>query len=149
MIKSDFNTCFLTRDKALEMAEFYTDLFPDSEIHSVTKLPDGSVMAVDFSLNERKFMSVNGPDTEFTDGISFVISCENQDDIDKYWNHLTDGGKEIQCGWLKDKFGVSWQVIPEILPELMSDPKTAQKVMQAFMPMKKLDLSTLIKAANN
>ena len=102
-------------------------------------------MVVYFELNGTLFMGLNGgPQFQFTEAVSFVIPCENQPEIDHYWNKLTaDGGKEGQCGWLKDKFGLSWQVVPTILGELMSQPEKGQRVVQAFMKMKKFDIEAL------
>ncbi len=105
-------------------------------------------MVVIFELNGRKFMGLNGgPEYKFSEATSFVISCETQDEIDYYWNKLTDGGKEGRCGWLKDKFGVSWQVGPAILGTLMNDPEKAPRVMYAFMQMNKFDIEKLIQAS--
>ena len=102
-------------------------------------------MVVTWELNGKKFMGLNGgPQFKFNEAVSFVISCEDQHEIDHYWDKLTsDGGKESNCGWLKDKFGVSWQVVPTILPKLMSDPEKGQRVVQAFMKMKKFDIEKL------
>lgn len=102
-------------------------------------------MAVTFELNGKKMMGLNGgPEFKFNESVSFVIECENQDEIDYYWTRLTaDGGQESMCGWCKDKFGVSWQVVPAILGKLMSDPEKGQRVVQAFMKMKKFDIKTL------
>ena len=102
-------------------------------------------MVVTFELNGKKFMGLNGgPNFTFNEAVSFVVDCESQEEIDHYWTTLTaDGGAEGQCGWLKDKFGVSWQIVPTVLPKLLSDPTKAQKVMEVFMKMKKLDLKTL------
>jgi len=102
-------------------------------------------MVVAFELNGKKFIGLNaGPQFQFNEAISFVVDCETQEEIDYYWNKLTaDGGNEGSCGWLKDKFGVSWQIVPTVLPKLLSDPGKAQKVMQAYMQMKKFDIKTL------
>ena len=104
-------------------------------------------MVVDFELNGRRFMGLNGgPHFKFNEAVSFVVDCDTQEEIDYYWNKLTEGGSESQCGWLKDKFGVSWQIVPTILKKLMSDPERSQRVMQAFMKMKKFDIKKLEEA---
>ena len=102
-------------------------------------------MVVIFELNGKKFMGLNGgPNFKFNEATSFVIDCETQEEIDFYWNNLTlDGGEEGNCGWLKDKFGLSWQVVPTVLPKLLSNPEKAQSIMQAFMKMKKFDIAAL------
>jgi predicted 3-demethylubiquinone-9 3-methyltransferase (glyoxalase superfamily) len=105
-------------------------------------------MVVTFELNGNKFMGLNGgPKFKFDEAVSFVVNCDTQDQIDYYWEKLTaNGGQESRCGWLKDKFGVSWQIIPSIIAELMSDPERAQRVMEVVMPMKKIILEKLLKA---
>lgn len=104
-------------------------------------------MVVNFELNGKKFMGLNGgPNFKFNEAISFVIDCETQEEIDYYWTKLSEGGSEQQCGWLKDKYGVSWQVVPTILGKLMSNPEKSGRVMQAFMKMKKFDIEKLMNA---
>lgn len=104
-------------------------------------------MVVNFELNGNKFMGLNGgPMFKFNEAISMVVDCETQEEIDYYWNKLTEGGQESNCGWLKDKFGMSWQIVPTILGTLMSDPTKAPKVMEAFMKMKKFDIEKLLNA---
>ena len=104
-------------------------------------------MVVRFELNGAQFMGLNGgPHFKFNEAVSFVVECETQEEIDHYWNKLTEGGSESQCGWLKDKFGVSWQIVPKILGSLMMDPARAPRVIQAFLKMKKFDIETLLKA---
>ena len=136
---------------------YYTQLFPQSSINSI-KLYDeneghgaGKVKHSQFILDGKVFMAMDGHGNHafaFNEGISFVVDCKDQKEIDYYWETLTaDGGKESMCGWLKDKFGVSWQIVPAMLGKLTSNPATAQKVMQAVMQMKKLDITTLEKAA--
>lgn len=102
-------------------------------------------MVATFELDGKKFMGLNGgPNFTFNEAISFVIDCESQEEIDHYWGKLTsEGGKEGNCGWLKDKYGVSWQVVPTILPKLLSDPEKSQKVLDAYLKMKKFDIKTL------
>lgn len=138
---------------AEEAANFYTSVFKNSSIGQVSRYgknmpgPAGSVMVASITLDGQTFTLLNGgPMFKFTEAVSFVINCKDQTEVDYYWNALTaDGGQESQCGWLKDKFGLSWQVVPEALPKLLSSGK--QGVMQALMGMKKIDLPTLEKAA--
>ena len=109
------------------------------------------VMTVDFELDGQRFTGINGgPDFTFDEAISFLINCEDQDEVDHYWEKLTEGGEEVQCGWLKDRFGVSWQVVPAGMEELFadSDPKRAERAMQAMLKMKKLDIDELRRAAD-
>ena len=130
--------CLWFDDQAKAAAEFYCSVFKNSKI-----LSDSSLVVM-FELNGTKFMGLNGgPQFKFDEAISFVVNCDTQAEIDHYWNKLTEGGQESMCGWLKDKFGVSWQIVPSIIAELMSDPTRAQRVTKAFMSMKKLDLETL------
>ena len=150
-------TPFLWFDKnAEEAANFYTSVFKDSSIGGKSyygegaPLPKGTVLTVEFTLNGQQFTAMNGgPNHNFTDAISFVVNCENQAEVDDYWNKLTQGGQEVACGWLKDKFGLSWQITPVRLMELIKDKDEAKRdrVMQAMMKMVKLDLPTLEKAA--
>jgi predicted 3-demethylubiquinone-9 3-methyltransferase (glyoxalase superfamily) len=123
-------------------ADFYCSVFPNSKI--ISQNP----MVVIFELNGKKFMALNGgPQFKFNEAVSFVVNCDNQDEIDHYWNKLTaDGGEESNCGWLKDKYGVSWQIVPTILGKLMSDPERSQRVINAFMKMKKFDIKKLEEA---
>ena len=131
--------CLWFDGQAKAAAEFYCAIFPNS------KITNDSGMVVNFELNGARFMGLNGgPKFSFSESVSFVIPCENQEEIDHYWYKLiADGGEESMCGWCKDKFGVSWQVIPAILGELMSNPENGQRVIQAFLKMKKFDIETL------
>ena len=131
--------CLWFNGEAKSAAAFYCTIFPNSKITLDTP------MVVNFELNGKKFMGLNGgPHFKFNEAVSFVIPCEDQQEIDHYWNKLiADGGQESQCGWLKDKFGLSWQVVPTILGALMSDPEKGHKVIQAFMKMKKFDIEIL------
>ena len=131
--------CLWFDGQARAAADFYCTIFPNSKINS------DSGMVVIFELSGNRFMGLNGgPNFKFNEAVSFVIPCENQEEIDHYWNKLTaDGGQESQCGWLKDKYGLSWQVVPAMLGELMSNPEKGQKVVQAFLKMKKFDIETL------
>jgi len=145
-------TPFLWFDSnAEEAADFYCKIFPNSrklgELRSSADTPSGPkgmVLTVSFELDGLNFTALNGgPGHPFTEAISFVVRCDTQQEIDNYWSKLASGGKEIQCGWLVDKFGVSWQVVPARLPELIKHPKA----MQALMKMKKLDIAELERAA--
>jgi predicted 3-demethylubiquinone-9 3-methyltransferase (glyoxalase superfamily) len=142
--------------QAEEAASFYVSIFKDSKILKVSRYPEGSpgpagsVMVVNFQIEGQNFMALNaGPLFKFTEAISFWIGCETQEEVDYYWHKLLPGGQESQCGWLKDKFGLSWQVTPTILGELLADKdrKKAQRVMQAMLQMKKIDIAALKRAA--
>jgi predicted 3-demethylubiquinone-9 3-methyltransferase (glyoxalase superfamily) len=143
--------------QAEEAAKFYCSIFKNSKIVEVARYPEGgpapagSVMIVNFELEGLPFTALNaGPLFKFTEAISFVVSTENQEETDYYWNKLTaDGGQESQCGWLKDKFGLSWQITPRKLIELISDKDKAKsaRVMQSMMTMKKIDIATIQRAA--
>ena len=145
-------------DKAEEAATSYTSVFKNSKIGKIARYdeagekasgrPAGSVMTVEFQLEGQEFVALNGgPMFKFTEAISFVVNCETQEELDYYWEKLS--GKEVQCGWLKDKFGLSWQIVPTILGELLSDKDAAkaQRVMQAMLKMVKLDIKKLKQAA--
>ena len=152
-------TPFLWFDNnAEEAAAFYTSVFEDSSIEGISyygdsgPMPKGSVMVIAFTLNGVQFTAMNGgPNHPFTDSISFLVNCENQEEVDYYWDKLTEGGTEVQCGWLKDKFGLSWQITPVRLMELLYDKDEAKKdrVMNAMMQMIKIDIPGLEKAAAN
>ena len=143
-------TPFLWFDKnAPEAAEFYVSIFPNSRMVGELRNPGpapgekGGILTVTFELDGVKITAMNGgPGHNFTDAISFVIRCETQEEVDHYWSRLTEGGQEVACGWLRDKFGLSWQVIPARLPDLIKNPKA----MQAMMKMKKLDIAELERA---
>jgi len=134
--------CLWFDGNAKAAAEFYCSVFKNSKI-----LQENPVV-VTFELNGYKIMGLNGgPKFKFNEAASFVINCDTQDEIDYYWGKLTsDGGREDMCGWLKDKFGLSWQVVPSIIGKLMSDPEKGQRVMQAIMEMKKMNIEKLINA---
>jgi predicted 3-demethylubiquinone-9 3-methyltransferase (glyoxalase superfamily) len=139
---------------AEEAARFYTSIFPGSRIGAITRYaeggmrPAGSVMTIEFELAGQLFTGLNGgPHFRFSEAVSFVIACDSQPEIDFYWEKLTgNGGQAVQCGWLRDRFGLSWQVTPSILPELLNGPNGG-RVMQALMQMVKLDLASLQAAA--
>ena len=132
-------TCLWFDGNAQEAAAFYCSIFPNS------KLLNDSGMVVNFEINGQRFMGLNGGNQfKFNEAVSFVITCEDQQEIDRYWNQLTsNGGEEGQCGWCKDQFGVSWQVVPAVLGKLMSDPEKGQRVVDAFLKMKKFDIAIL------
>lgn len=147
-------TTFLTfNDQAEEAARFYTSIFANSRITGTTHYPEleglppaGTVMTVSFELNGRPFVALNGgPQFSFSQGISISVECSSQDEVDHYWNRLTDGGQEVACGWLTDRFGVSWQVNPTVLMEMLSDgdPNRVKAAMEAMMSMVKIDCAAL------
>ena len=149
-------TPFLWFDSQAEQAaDFYVSVFPDSEILTVARYgeagpgPAGSAMVVAFKLRGIEFSALNGgPIYQFTPAISFVVDCVTQDEVDHYWDRLGEGGDPAaqQCGWLKDKYGLSWQIVPSILPKLAQDAKNGARVMQALMQMVKLDIKVLQQA---
>jgi predicted 3-demethylubiquinone-9 3-methyltransferase (glyoxalase superfamily) len=148
------NLWFDTEGK--EAAEFYVSVFPHSKITNVTHYgeagprPAGMVLTVDFVLDGQEYTAINGgPEFTFDEAISLLINCADQDEVDYYWNALSEGGEEGPCGWLKDKYGLSWQVVPEELVTMLNDPdqERVQRVTSAFLGMKKLDLAALRTAA--
>ncbi len=144
-------TTFLWFDnKAEEAAKFYCSIFPDSQILTVARYPEGgpgpagSVMTVEFQLAGQRFMALNGgPAFKFTEAISLMVDCETQKELDAYWDKLSAGGREVECGWLKDRYGLSWQVVPSGIGKMISDPKRGPKVAEAVWKMKKLDIAAL------
>jgi predicted 3-demethylubiquinone-9 3-methyltransferase (glyoxalase superfamily) len=150
-------TPFLWFDtQAEEAAKFYTSIFPSSRIVTVARYgdagpgPKGSVMTLEFELDGQRMIALNGgPQFKFTEAISLSVDCRDQKEVDHYWNKLSQGGQESQCGWLKDRYGLSWQVNPAILGELLagSDAKKAKRVMEAMLRMKKIDIAALEAAA--
>jgi len=143
-------TCLWFRSEAEEAANFYVSLLPNSRVGQVMRA-GGGVVAVEFVLNGAPFLALNGrQDNGFTDAASIVIPCDAQADVDRYWNALVHGGTESQCGWLKDRFGVSWQVVPNGLGALLGDPDPgrAGRAMQAMLAMRKLDIDALRRAAD-
>ncbi len=142
--------------QAEEAAAFYTSIFPNSRTLDVSRYgdggprPAGSVMTVSFELDGQALVALNGgPEFRFNEAISFQVSCEGQDEVDEYWSKLSEGGEEGPCGWLKDRYGVSWQIVPTRLGELLGDPdpEKSERAMKAMMGMKKLDIATLEEAA--
>ena len=139
-----------------EAATFYTSVFQNSRILDVARYgaagprPEGTVMTVSFELDGQKFVALNGgPEFTFNEAISFQVSGKTQDEVDAFWSKLSEGGEEGPCGWLKDRFGLSWQIVPTVLPELLGNPdrEKAQRVMAAMMKMKKIDIEALERAA--
>jgi predicted 3-demethylubiquinone-9 3-methyltransferase (glyoxalase superfamily) len=155
-------TPFLWFDnQAEEAVNFYVSIFPNSKVLSTSRYdeagaqasgrPKGSVMTMGFQLDGEEFVAINGgPHFKFTEAVSFVVNCESQEEVDHYWEKLSQGGdpKAQQCGWLKDKYGLSWQVVPRIINKMLSngDPAKSQKVMQALLQMKKIDTEALKRA---
>lgn len=155
MSGKEFTTCLWFNAEGEAAVEFYTSIFKDSKIGRVSRVTDagpgpaGSVMAIEFELNGQKFMALNGgPQFSFTPAISFQIPCEDQAEVDYYWSRLTDDGQEVACGWVTDKFGLSWQVIPTVLGDMMTDPDPAKasRAAAAMLSMTKLDIATLQRA---
>jgi predicted 3-demethylubiquinone-9 3-methyltransferase (glyoxalase superfamily) len=144
--------CLWFPAEAEPAAKFYTAIFPDSKIVNVMRAgagPEAPAIAVDLVLAGTPFLALNGRQSAgFTDACSFIVPCETQDEVDRYWKALTAGGEEGQCGWLKDRYGVSWQIVPNALSRLLGDPDPARagRVMQAMLGMKKLDFAALEKA---
>jgi len=148
--------CLWFNTQGEEAAKFYTSIFPNSRIvetsyyGSAGPRPEGTVMTVDFELDGQRLIALNGgPQFTFSEAISFQVNCENQDEVNSYWNKLSEGGEEGPCGWLKDKFGLSWQIVPTVLPQLLSDPdrEKAQRVMAAMLKMRKIEIPELERAA--
>jgi predicted 3-demethylubiquinone-9 3-methyltransferase (glyoxalase superfamily) len=140
-MKNQIYPCLWFDGQAKAAAEFYCSIFSNS------KITDENPMVVRWELNGQVFMGLNGgPLYKFSPANSYVIECETQEEIDHYWNKLGENGIYNQCGWLDDKFGVSWQIVPKILGKLMADPEKGQRVVQAFMQMKKFDIEKLINA---
>ena len=153
---NDIIPCLWFDTEGEEAARFYTTVFPNSKILEISRYGEagpreaGSVMTVDFELNGQRFLALNGgPEFTFSEAISFQVSCRDQDEVDAYWSKLSAGGEEGPCGWLKDRFGVSWQIVPTALPELLGspDPETSQRVMRAMLKMKKIEIGELERAA--
>ncbi|KUM73174.1 VOC family protein [Streptomyces sp. ISL-22] len=156
MATDGFTTCLWFDNEAEEAAHYYVSVFKNSSVGKVARYPEGAprpagtVLTVEFTANGQKFVALNGgPEFKFNEAISFQIFCENQEEIDHYWTKLTEnGGEPGPCGWLKDRYGVSWQVIPDRLDDLVGDPDPAkaQRAMTAMLSMHKLDIAALEKA---
>jgi predicted 3-demethylubiquinone-9 3-methyltransferase (glyoxalase superfamily) len=140
-MKNQMYPCLWFDGQAKAAADYYCTIFKNSKILAENQI------VVQFELNGNKFMGLNGgPKYKFTPATSFVIECETQEEIDHYWDKLGEGGRHDQCGWLDDKFGVSWQIVPAVLHKLMTDPEKAPRVIQAYMQMSKFDITTLMEA---
>src|SRR3954447_20665554 len=153
---SKLTTCLWFDTEGEEAAAFYTSVFPNSRMGDITHYGEagprdaGTVMTVSFELDGQKFLALNGgPGHAFTEAISFQIDCASQAEVDEYWNRLSEGGEEGPCGWLKDRYGLSWQVVPKRLPELLGDPdrERSQRVMGAMLQMGEIDIAALEEAA--
>jgi predicted 3-demethylubiquinone-9 3-methyltransferase (glyoxalase superfamily) len=156
-MKQKITPCLWYDGNAQEAAKFYASIFKESEIGKTSKndeasaaatgQPEGSVLVVEFAIAGQKFVGLNrGPHFKFSEGISFMIDCKDQAEVDYFWSRLTaDGGQESQCGWLKDKFGLSWQVVPSVMSDLVSgpDPEGSKRAMAAMMKMKKIDIQKI------
>jgi predicted 3-demethylubiquinone-9 3-methyltransferase (glyoxalase superfamily) len=153
------SVCLWFDDQAEEAVSFYASVFKESKIGAVTRYegegarvagkPSGSVMAIEFELNGQPFVALNGgPQYKFTPAMSLVVNCRTQAEVDHYWERLSAGGQPVQCGWLTDRFGVSWQIVPTVLPQMLTDkdPDKARRVMAAMLKMTKLDIATLERA---
>lgn len=147
--------CLWFNDQAEEAINFYVSVFKNSKIKSITRIKEddpgttGKILTAIFELDGREFMAIDGgPQFPFTEAISLTVNCETQEEIDELWTKLTEGGEEVQCGWLKDKYGVSWQIVPTVLGELLTeaDPEKANRVKEALFQMKKLDIETFKRA---
>jgi predicted 3-demethylubiquinone-9 3-methyltransferase (glyoxalase superfamily) len=146
-------------DNAEEAVNFYVSTFKNSRVGNLTRYddesakasgrPEGSVMTIEFQLEGQHFIALNGgPQFKFTEAISFSVDCKTQEEVDTFWNKLSEGGEEGPCGWLKDKYGLSWQIVPTVLTEMLKDPDTekAKRVAHAMLQMKKIDIAALHKA---
>jgi predicted 3-demethylubiquinone-9 3-methyltransferase (glyoxalase superfamily) len=149
--------CLWFDDRGEEAANFYVSIFKNSRILDVSHYgpagprPEGMVMTVNFELDGQQFLALNGgPEFTFDEAISFQVNCESQDEVDDFWTKLSDGGQEGPCGWLKDKFGVSWQVVPVVLDQLLTDPdpERSQRAMKAMLGMGKIEVAELQRAAD-
>jgi predicted 3-demethylubiquinone-9 3-methyltransferase (glyoxalase superfamily) len=155
MSNRPFVTCLWFDTEAEEAANFYTGIFKDSslgQVHRHTEAgpgPEGTVLLVEFELNGQKFSGLNGgPQYKFNEAVSIVVPCEDQAEVDYYWSHLSEGGQEIACGWLKDRYGLCWQIVPAVFFDMIADPDSAKaaRVTQAMLGMTKFDVAGLAKA---
>jgi predicted 3-demethylubiquinone-9 3-methyltransferase (glyoxalase superfamily) len=159
-IKHKITPCLWFDSEAEDAAKHYTAIFPNSRIKEISRYTEagrdihgkapGSVMVVEFELDGQTFTALNGgPRFKFSEAVSFQVMCDTQEEIDHFWTRLSEGGRESQCGWLKDRFGLSWQVVPSVLPQLMkgTDGARSEKIMSAVMKMRKFDLEALQRAA--
>jgi len=151
-----FTTCLWFDDNGEEAANYYVSIFKDGKLGRIGRYteagpgPAGSVMAVEFEINGQKFLALNGGPQPFgfNEAISFQVMCEDQDEVDYYWNKLSEGGQEVACGWLKDRYGVSWQVIPRVFIDMVSDadPEKAGRATEAMLKMTKFDVAEIERA---
>jgi predicted 3-demethylubiquinone-9 3-methyltransferase (glyoxalase superfamily) len=155
-LEQTITPCLWFESQALEAAEFYTSMFPNSSILAVQRAPAdtpgpkaGAVLMVQFKLAGQSYQALNGgPHDKFNDAVSMSVTCEDQSEVDRLWSALTaDGGKPVRCGWLKDKYGLSWQIVPKRLPALLADPGKGKRVMEALLKMVKIDIAALEGAA--
>lgn len=155
MSTEGFTTCLWFDGQAEEAAKYYISIFKDAGLGRVTRHseagpgPAGTVLTVDFELNGQKFVALNGgPQFTFNEAVSFQIHCADQEEVDYYWSRLTEGGEEVACGWLKDRYGLSWQVVPDVLIDMISDPDPdkAKRATEAMLSMTKFDIAALQKA---
>lgn len=155
MTDKPFTTSLWFDGQAEEAANYYISIFRDSKLGNIVRYteagpgPAGSVVTVEFQLNGQNFVGINGgPEFTFSEAVSFQIFCKDQDEVDYYWGRLTEGGEEVQCGWLRDKYGLSWQVIPSVLTEMLSDQDQAKatRATEAMLSMTKFDIAALEKA---
>jgi predicted 3-demethylubiquinone-9 3-methyltransferase (glyoxalase superfamily) len=155
MAADGLTTCLWFDTEGEQAVRFYTSIFKDAKLGRIARYTEvgpgapGAVMTVEFELNGQKFLALNGgPGREFSEAISLVITCADQDEVDYYWDRLSDGGQEVACGWVTDRYGLSWQVVPAVLTDLMSDPDPAKakRVTEAMFTMKKLDIAMLQRA---
>ena len=153
---NEITPCLWFDTEGEDAAKLYTSVFPNSKILEIARYgsagprPEGTVMTVSFELDGQKFLALNGgPEFKFSEAISFQVSCKTQAEVDAFWSKLSEGGEEGPCGWLKDRFGLSWQIVPTALPELLGDPdqEKSQRVMAAMLKMKKIDIGELERAA--
>jgi predicted 3-demethylubiquinone-9 3-methyltransferase (glyoxalase superfamily) len=158
-LSSKITPCLWFDTEAEDAAKFYCSVFANSKLGRISRYGNegqevhggkpGSVLSVEFEIDGHPFVALNGgPVFKFNEAVSFQVHCETQDEIDYFWSRLTEGGREVQCGWLKDKYGLSWQVVPQALAKMMADPDRAKsdRVMKAFLPMKKYDIAALERA---
>ena len=157
MTAQNITPCLWFDTQAEEAAKFYASVFKDSKVGKTSRYGKegfevhekqaGTVMTVEFEIAGHKFLALNGgPQFKFNEAVSFQVHCETQEEIDYFWSKLAEGGQEAPCGWLKDKFGLSWQVIPTALPQLLTDENSAQRVMKSMLQMRKIDLAALKRA---
>jgi predicted 3-demethylubiquinone-9 3-methyltransferase (glyoxalase superfamily) len=155
MTDKAFTICLWFDTEGEAAANYYTSIFADSKIGRITRYteagprPAGTIVTVEFELNGQKFLALNGgPQYTFNEAISLTITCADQDEVDHYWNRLAEGGQEVACGWVKDRYGLFWQVVPAVLPDMIADPdpEKARRVNEAMFTMTKLDIAALQKA---